>query len=204
MKIKKGVCSVCGPTDRYHAKGLCGKHYRKFRVYGDPRAGYEVEKASSVVGSEEYFIECSTESPGPLPTQCWLWHKAIDKAGYGRFGYSDMVSRYAHIGSYEQFNKENIPEGLYVCHKCDVRHCVNPDHLFLGNPKDNQEDMYRKRRDHHPPMKGVPQSPRLSLGEVSEIRDFLENHTIPETVSRYQRSYATISRIKRNLTYKEF
>lgn len=75
--------------------------------------------------------------------QCWLY-KRVTGEGYGDMS-NRKVYRRAHRFSWE-LHYGPIPEDMYVCHKCDVRNCVNPDHLFLGTHKDNMEDKYSKGR----------------------------------------------------------
>lgn len=76
---------------------------------------------------------------------CWLWTGAINPAnGYGYLGI-DGKTHSAHRFAYRAFVGE-IPDGLFVMHKCDVRECCNPDHLMLGTHRDNMRDMLRKRR----------------------------------------------------------
>lgn len=77
---------------------------------------------------------------------CWLWTAASDEAGYGHFGIARSTSAKAHRISYKLFVGE-IPDGLIVCHKCDIPSCVNPDHLFLGTGKDNAFDRDAKGRN---------------------------------------------------------
>lgn len=75
---------------------------------------------------------------------CWLWTAGKDRRGYGKFKSQGKTVR-AHRYSYMLVNG-SIPNGLFVCHECDVPGCVNPQHLWLGPPSSNTRDMVLKNR----------------------------------------------------------
>lgn len=75
---------------------------------------------------------------------CFLWTGAVDPHGYGAITVNGITAK-AHRLSYE-FNYGAIPSDMSVLHKCDVRCCVNPNHLFLGTRADNLQDMRNKNR----------------------------------------------------------
>lgn len=77
-------------------------------------------------------------------TGCWLWQGFRNWGGYGQVGYRGE-NWTAHRAMWRAL-KGPIPNGLHVCHTCDVRHCVNPDHLWLGTNQQNISDMVAKGR----------------------------------------------------------
>jgi hypothetical protein len=86
------------------------------------------------------FEQCFDRSA----TGCWLWTKAKTTDGYGQ-KHIDGKLEYAHRLSWK-LHRGEIPAGLFVLHKCDVRNCINPEHLFLGSCKDNVLDARAKGR----------------------------------------------------------
>jgi hypothetical protein len=124
---------------------------------------------------------------------CWLWTGAT-ASGYGTIGRGGkgqpMVG--AHRISWELVNGP-IPEGLCILHRCDVKLCVNPDHLFLGTHAENVMDKVNKKRHGY-----GEKNPNSFLTNVSvlKIRE-IASMGVPQTkiAKKFKTTTATISRV---------
>ncbi len=120
-----------------------------------------------------------------LQTGCWEWVGAMFWNGYGQIWCGEKSLK-AHRVSWELHNGP-IPEGdgyhgTCVCHKCDNRKCVNPDHLFLGSHKDNVSDRNAKGRQARQ-MGSLCGASKLRESDVLAIREMLKR--FPPTLNKY-------------------
>ena len=140
---------------------------------------------------------------------CWIWQGAIKKARnraltYGWVTYNNKQMN-AHRAAWLVVNGE-IPEGKFVCHKCDVPRCVNPNHLFLGTPSDNMKDMWDKKR-HSLPTEGVigSRSSKINLITVKRIRELLQQGQKQRDIAKiFGLSQAAISQINTGRNWSRY
>lgn len=129
-------------------------------------------------------------------TYCWIWTGCVRShcAPYGVIGV-DGESVGAHRFSYENYFGP-IPQGLVVCHRCDVPECVNPAHLFLGTHSDNAADKVAKGRANLP--KGeAHHACKLKDADVAEI--FASQKSGAELARHFRISQSTITKYRKGL-----
>jgi len=132
--------------------------------------------------------------------ECWLWTGSKIWNGYGMIRHEGkrlLAHRAAWIAAYGE-----IPDGLMVLHRCDVRSCCNPSHLFLGTHDDNMKDMIKKGRAVI--LRGEKcGSSKLKEGDVRKIRSMAaEGKPTREISIAFKVSKNTVTRIVSRWAWK--
>lgn len=135
---ERAKCHVCGLP----ATGLklCNRHYIQFKKGLLGNVVEHRERTSPV--TFDWLEENSERIP---EAGCMIWLRSVDEKGYGLVRNQKKLYR-AHRLSYELVNGP-IPDGMFICHRCDTPSCINPDHLFAGTALENAQDRDRKGRD---------------------------------------------------------
>src|SRR3990167_403222 len=180
----------------YECKGHTG-----FRPGGEIRLSEltDIEKSERF---KESFYKNAIVKEG-----CWGWRGALDQGGYPVMSCRKALGPdRGHRASWV-IHKGAIPKGLFVCHSCDNPTCTNPDHLWLGTQKENNDDKIRKCRTNNipPPHKRGSENggSKLKDDQVREIRVLLEKGLTSRAIGKqYDVSKTTVLRIRNKTHWK--
>lgn len=147
---------------------------------------------------QERFDICYIPEPN---SGCWIWFGGEAYYGYGTITF-DGKRCLAHRLSWEMHNGA-IPEGMFVCHKCDNPACVNPNHLFLGSQVENMLDMKLKGR-WDLKYKNTPRRRFSPLTKYDVKKIFYDKRSSTIIGEEYGVSGQTINRIRRGVSWGDY
>lgn len=187
-------CSIDDCDGVHYGLGWCFKHYYRNYKHGSPHvtlkgSRYKIHKTLKDSIESKYTKKSDNE--------CWNWRSYKGTGGYGNFTFNGKVY-ISSRASYEVYVGK-IPENMHVCHKCDNRACVNPNHLFVGTVADNMRDMVNKNRS----AKGSNHSQaKLNESQVKKIKQMLkQNITHTEIAAMFNVGREAISKINQGIRW---
>lgn len=134
-KAISATCQYCGSPFSYIASDRPGRFCSRACHYAARRET-----------PEERFWKFVHKGEG-----CWEWTGNLAR-GYGRLRLNDKKRTRIQVHRFSwELHQGPIPDGALVCHRCDNRRCVRPDHLFLGTYSDNALDSVAKGRNYKGP-----------------------------------------------------
>jgi hypothetical protein len=187
-------CSVEDCNKPHLANDFCAMHNRRYRLYGDPKTVRMVVRAGTP--EERLWAQVDRSGDG-----CWLWKGTRDTCGYGRISVNGRL-----VGTHRLSLSLALGRPLResALHRCGVRACVRPDHLYEGTQADNMQDSLR---DGTFVQKAAPRGAKHHLTTVSDedVRDIRarieQGQTQREVAYLYGLAQSTVSRIARRASW---
>lgn len=188
------VCCIKQCDKEAYTLGLCTKHWRRNRLHGSPVAMRSRSGQFRYMSVEDRFWASVKKTDG-----CWNWSTGADNYGYGRIKAIIDGVKYntAHRVSYVMHNGVH-PGAMSVCHTCDNRRCVNPDHLFLGTTADNMADKIAKGRARVPVGE---KSPHARITEAQAIAILGDARPYASIAHDYGIATTTVGSIKNRVSW---
>ena len=172
-------CSEC--DRKAHARGLCRRHYQYAQRRGELP---DVPDQRTAPLRERLLSKIEVDENG-----CWIFKGALMGTGYP-FIWKGTKNVAGHREAYRIFIGP-LGDGDVVCHRCDVRNCINPSHLFKGDRAINNQDMRDKRRHRF-----GERSPLAKLSEESIFKIKKDKRSNSALAREYGVNASTISRIR--------
>jgi hypothetical protein len=141
--------------------------------------------------SQEYAVAFWRKMHIGNDSECWAWIKGFFASGYGRTSLNGRMFRSSRLAFMFFYGADPYP--CLVLHSCDNPPCCNPNHLFLGNETDNNDDMTRKGRRPAGLTHGMAKMTPASVAELRTLYD--RGATTVELVERFGISSAQVYKI---------
>ena len=141
------TCSIEGCAKPARTRGWCTMHYTRWKRHGDTSV------STNAPLPQRFWAKVNRREAGA----CWDWTASLSAQGYGQLAVKINGKRTvttAHRISYS-LHFGPIPDGKHVDHRCRNRRCVNPSHLRLVTPGQNNQNHSGARRDSATGVRGV-------------------------------------------------
>lgn len=179
------VCSIKGCDRKHRSLGYCEMHYIRNRRHGSPHKVFKPkrEKPLKYKTDENGCHICTSHATAPDG------YVRVERGG---------ITYNAHRFVYME-KHGSIPSDLVVRHKCDVRNCININHLELGTHQENSQDMVSRNRHHYGE---INRNSKLTEREVLEIRDLSRHYSQRELAKMFGVGKTSIARIQNRKTWR--
>ena len=194
----KRLCPVPECSNIQKGLGFCKKHSYRLNKYGSAEAVVRQMRPRGMNRSEvvEYYISrADTTNFGCLETDLLSRDK-----GYTICSFNGQSNSKLHRLVLEEKIGRTLGRWEFACHHCDNPSCFNPDHLFVGSPKDNTQDAANKGR-----MMGGENNNKAKLTEekVREIRNLKDQGLSSSKIAeKYDVGVMCIYKICKRKTWK--